>query len=78
MRSKSLFGHSTGRTPRWSSILNLHKNQISLFHGHTTEVGNKVSAIGMAGKTTFCAFLAALSAQRKKITAMTTPIRTNI
>jgi hypothetical protein len=47
-------------------------------HRHTTEIGDKVSTIGMTCNVAFRTFSGILSTKRKHVTAMTTPIRTQI
>lgn len=44
------------------------------FHRHTTEIGNKMGAMGMTCDITFRAFSSILPAKRQHITTVTTPV----
>jgi len=47
---------------------------VRCLHRHTTEVGDKVSAVGVARNVTFRTLSSILPAERQHISAMTTPV----
>jgi len=51
---------------------------ICCLHRHTTKIGNEMSAICMAGNITFRAFPSIFTTEGKHVTAVATPVGTNI
>ena len=48
------------------------------FHRHTTEIGNKVSTIGMTSYITLGTLASIFASKREHVTAMTAPISANV
>jgi len=65
-------------TPQLVDIPPVAKKLIGSFHGHPTEIGDKMSAVGVTCNVTIQTFTSVFSSEREHVSAMTTPIRANV